>query len=250
MEVRCLQTEACGGLLQAGIVKEQETLAVVAALFLSIAANTLTQIPGSVTALGKKSNLPTVYLWASLLYITFLTASIALAVLNILMWNAQEDDDPYGDLVMFLCDRWYVLAQVPVLCVLGLGCLAANLYCVILSLCFADVITESQPLILSGPMFLGFIWLLCMVAVMMLPQQKEQAANEAPQHTPVHTVPEPLPGAVQVPVWELQEQALSAESSTPKKRTKGNGSRGQLARSKVAAVHADGSLPGEADESY
>jgi hypothetical protein len=247
--------------LQDGTVKEQETLALVGALFLSIAANTINEMPGDFNEAFTKDwpystiayYLPDTYVWTSVFSIAFLTASIGCSVVVILWWNAQEDDDPYGDLVVFLYRAWSILVWAPAFCVVGLACLAANLYCQVWGYYFLGKISWLQTFFLGLVMYAGLIYLLATSAYAACKKRAEKSRKQAAQHTHVRTVQQPLPsGSVQVPVLELQEQAYGAESPVAtKKRPKRNGSRSQLARTKsgsptkVAALHADCSLPGE-----
>jgi hypothetical protein len=245
--------------LQDGMVKEQETLALVGALFLSIAANTINEMPADFQEQFANHYIayyvPDVYVWTSVLSIACLTASIGCSVLCILEWNKQEDDDAYGDLVVFLAQKWHILAVAPFFCVWGLMFLAGNLYCVVWGYYFQGKISTWQPYFLGVALYGGLIYLGVVLPFLAMLRQLTEPPKPPPQCLAPPTRLQPIPGSVQVPIWPLQEQAFGAESpAAKKKRPKRNGSRGQLGRTKsgsptkVAVLHAEASLPGEASD--
>lgn len=131
-------------------MKEQETLALVAALFLGIAAAALLDIPESIGA----ANLLEVYIYTSVIAIASLAVAVCTSVFAILMWNAQKTGDTFRDLVKFLAKRWVVLIGTPMLCVIGVMMLSSTLYWIVLAEWILDNITSMQPYVL-GALFLG-----------------------------------------------------------------------------------------------
>jgi hypothetical protein len=118
--------------LQDGIVKELETVGLVGALLLSIAAQVLFSVPETISSItGHLSVLRNVYLLCGAFAFGCEAMAVCFSVLLILMLNAQQTDDAYTDLVLFLKGFWTVCGLTPILAAAGLWAVsgAMVLYC-------------------------------------------------------------------------------------------------------------------------
>ncbi|WIA34292.1 hypothetical protein OEZ86_012632 [Tetradesmus obliquus] len=118
--------------IKEGVMKEQETVGLVGALLLSIAANVVFTVPDTILSItGPLAPLRDLYMICSTYAFGAEATATCLSVLLILQLNAQHSQHAYRSLVRFLRSFWPLCGLTSILAATGLLGLSGTvvLYC-------------------------------------------------------------------------------------------------------------------------